>query len=331
MKSALSNPGLEAGEAARLRGDYLEARGAFEAALDDPDPLVVGAAHHCIGKLAWHEGAYEAAALAFEKTLAIALRHDAAELRARAEIGLGGVCFARGQFDRARRLYEGVKANPAASEFIGMVLLNLGAISNIQGDIAAAQAHYTTASRYFAANGELRNQMMAFNYLGMLLADKLEWVAAVASYEKSRALAEQIGDAEALGTILMNRSELSCAMGRYEQAVEQCDAALAIFAEIGAEIPRGTTLRWKGRALRELAQYQLAERALTEAMRIAHRAQARLLEAETMQELGAMLAHAGEMGAARRWLQRSLDLFRMLGATREADELRADLQALDDG
>jgi tetratricopeptide (TPR) repeat protein len=329
MKSALSNPAIEAGEAARLRGDYLEARGAFETALEDPDPIVIGTAHHCIGKLAWHEGAYEAAAIAFENALAIAIRHDAPELQARAEIGLGGVCFARGDFDRARRLYEGVKANPCASEFIGMVLLNLGAIANIQGDTAAAQSHYTRASRYFAANGEQRNQMMAFHNLGMLHADRLEWEAADESYEKSRALAEEIGDAEALGTILMNRSELSCAMGHYAQAVEQCDAALAIFADIGAEIPRGTTLRWKGRALRELGQYHLAERALTEAMRIAHRAQARLLEAETMQELGAMLALAGDSAAARKWLQRALDLFRMLGATREADELRADLQALD--
>src|SRR5690348_15055352 len=99
MKSALTHAAIEAGEAARLRGDYLEARGAFESALDDPDPVVVGTAHHCIGKLAWHAGAYEAAATAFEKARAIALRHDAPELRARAEIGLGGVCFARGEYD----------------------------------------------------------------------------------------------------------------------------------------------------------------------------------------------------------------------------------------
>jgi tetratricopeptide (TPR) repeat protein len=330
MKSALSNSVIEAGEAARLRGDYLEARSAFETALDDPDPLVVGTAHHCIGKLAWHEGGYETAAVAFEKARAIALRHDAAELRARAEIGLGGVCFARGEFARARQLYEGVKSNPCGGEFTGMLLLNLGAIANIQGDIDAAHAHYTKAVAFFAANGERRNRMMAYHNLGMLHADRLEWEAADGSYENSRVLAEEIGDAEALGNILMNRSELSCAMGRYEKAVEQCDEALRIFAEIGAEIPRGTTLRWKGRALRELGQYVLAERALTEAMRISHRAQAKLLEAETMQELGAMPALAGDPAAARKWLVRALELFRMLGATREADEVGADLQALTD-
>ena len=327
MKS-LSNPAIEAGEEARLRGDYLEARGAFESATEDSDPLVVGTACHCLGKLAWHEGAYEAAATAFEKARTIAVRHEAAELRARAEIGLGGVYFARGDYERARQLYEGVKTNPASSEFTGMILLNLGAIANIQGDIAAAQSYYTKARRFFAINGETANEMKAWHNLGMLHADRLEWEEADEAYEKSWELAERMGDREALGIITMNRSELSCAMGRYAVAVQQCDAALAIFAEIGAEIPRGSTLRWKGRALRELGQYPLAERALTEAMRIAHRAQARLLEAETMQELGAMLALSGDAGAARKWLKRALDLFVALGATREADEVGADLQAM---
>ena len=330
MKSALSNAAIEAGEAARLRGDYLEARSAFESAVEDPDPLIAGTAYHCLGKLAWHEGAYEAAAIAFERARAIAIRLDAASLRARADIGLGGVSFARGDFARARQLYESVKSNPSGSKFMGMVLLNLGAIANIHGDIPAAHAHYSRAVEFFAANGERRNEMMAYHNLGMLHADQLEWEDADASYEKAREIAEEIGDAEALGNVLMNRSELSCAMGRYGTAVAQCDAALTIFAEIGAEIPRGTTLRWKGRALRELGQYTLAERALTEAMRIAHRAQARLLEAETMQELGSLLALAGDRAAARKWLGRALELFASLQATREVEEVRADLRALDD-
>ena len=330
MKSALSNPSIDAGEAARLRGDYLEARSAFETALEDSDPVVVGTAHHCLGKLGWHEGAYEAAAASFDKARTIAMRHEAVELRARSEIGLGGVYFARGEYDRARHLYEGVKSSPCGAEFMGMLLLNLGAIANIQGDIAEAHASYTSACEFFAANGESSNELKAWHNLGMLHTDRLEWEEADACYARAWELAEQLGDREALGLILMNRSELSCAMGRYVVAVEQCDAALAIFAEFGAEIPRGTTLRWKGRAMRELGQYALAERALTEAMRIAHRAQSRLLEAEVMQELGGMLAMVGDHSAARKWMGRALELFRSLGATREADELSADIRALDD-
>ncbi|HET9425811.1 MAG TPA: tetratricopeptide repeat protein [Gemmatimonadaceae bacterium] len=329
MKTALINQSIDAGEQAKLRGDYLEARSAFETALEDSDPLVVGTAWHCLGKLAWHEGAFESAGQYFEKARAIAMRLDAAELRARSEIGLGGVYFARGDYHRARQFYEGIRANPLGSEFKGMVALNLGAIANIEGDIAAAERHYTRASRAFAEVGDVAGQAQAWHNLGMLHADRLEWDQADEAYGRSLELSEQTGNREMVGMVIMNRSEMSCAMGRYEEAVARCDAALTIFAEIGAEVLRGTTLRWKGRALRELGQYVLAERALTEAMRIAHRAQARLLEAETMQELGAMLALSGDGAAGRKWLQRSLDMFKALGATRESNEVEADLRALE--
>ena len=329
MKAALSNAHIDAGEQARLRGDYLEARSAFEAALQDPDPLVVGTAHHSLGKLAWQEGAFEASLAAFEQARAIALRHDAAELRARAEIGLGGVYFARGEYDRARKLYEGIRTNPRENEFRGMVFLNLGAIANIEGDIAAAEAYYNKACKAFAGTGDLHGQSQAYHNLGMLHADRLEWDDADDAYSRALRLTETTGNREMAGMVMMNRSELSCAMGRYDEAIERCDDALAIFAEIGAEVLRGTTLRWKGRAQRELGQYALAERSLTEAMRIAHRAQAKLLEAETMQELGGMLSVTGDKATATRWLQRALELFLALGASREAEEIRADICALE--
>jgi tetratricopeptide (TPR) repeat protein len=329
MKAALSNPSIEAGEAATLRGDYLEARSAFEAALEDPDPIVAGVAHHRLGKLSWHEGAFEAATTSFERARSIAIRHDDAELRTSADIGMGGVHFARGEYAKARALYESVRANPLNAQFAGMVLLNLGAIANIEGDLADAHRSYRGAAKAFTETQDYASLAHVYNNLGMLHADKLEWTQADEAYELAARYAEENGNCELLGLTIMNRSEMSCAMGRYETAVEQCDAALAIFAELGSEIPRGTTLRWKGRALRELGQHPLAERALTEAMRIAHRAQARLLEAETMQELGAMLALAGDLAAARKWLQRGLELFTSLGAVREADEVQADLRAIE--
>jgi tetratricopeptide (TPR) repeat protein len=329
-KLSLGNASIEAGELAEQRGEYLEAASAFETALQDPDPLVVATAHNCLGKLAWHQGAYDASFDAFEKARAIAIRHDSLDARARAEIGLGNVYYARGDYARARELYDGVRIIASSAGVRGKVLLNLGIIANIEGDIAGAERHYRLACGAFADAGDTHGQAQAYHNLGMLHADRVEWDEADAAYGEALRLSGETGNREMIGLVTMNRSELSCAMGRYEQAVQRCDAALAIFAEIGAEVLRGTTLRWKGRALRELGQYQASERALTEAMRIAHRAQAKLLEAEAMQEMGATLTLAGDHGAARKWLKRALDVFVSLGAAREADEATADLKALTD-
>jgi tetratricopeptide (TPR) repeat protein len=328
MPAALSNALITAGEVAEREGNYLEARGAFEAALEDVDPLIVATAHASLGRLSWQQGAYEASFTSFEKARAIAIRLDAAEVRARAEIGLGNVYYARGDYARARDMYNAVRANPAVTGLRGKVLLNLGAIANIEGDMAEAERNYTQAVRAFREAGDTHGQSQAYNNLGMLHVDQMEWEKAGEAYAEALALSAETGNREMIGLVTMNRSELSCAMGQYPRALELCEEALTIFAEIGAEVYRGTTLRWKGRALRELGQYALAERALTEAMRIAHRAQARLLEAETMQELGGMLALAGDTAAARKWFVRALDLFESLGAAREAEELNADIRAL---
>jgi tetratricopeptide (TPR) repeat protein len=330
MALALSNTLITVGEVAERQGNYLEARGAYEAALEDPDPLVVANAHACLGRLSWLQGAYEASFNSFERARAIAARLDAADVRARAEIGLGNVYYARGDYTRAREMYNAVRTNPSVTALRGKVLLNLGAIANIEGDLPEAERNYTLAARAFAESGDTYGQAQANNNLGLLHADRLEWEKADAAYAEAMQLATEAGIREEIGLITMNRAELSCAMGQYERALERSDEALLIFAEIGAEVHRGTALRWKGRALRELGQYPLAERALTEAMRIAHRAQAKLLEAETMQELGGMLALAGDFAAARKWFGRALDLFEALGATREAEELSADIRALED-
>jgi tetratricopeptide (TPR) repeat protein len=321
---------IDAGELAEQRGEYLEAAAAFGAALEDPDPLVVAIAHNCLGKLDWHQGAYESSFASFERARAIAIRHDAPDIRARAEIGLGNVYYARGDYVRAREFYETVRAITSSSDVRGKVLLNLGTIANIEGDIATAERFYRRAGDAFGEAGNQFGQAQSYHNLGLLHADRLEWDDADAAYAKAIELSGDGDNREMLGLITMARSELSCAMGRYADAVAQCDQALAIFAELGAEVNRGTTLRWKGRALRELGQYVASERALTEGMRIAHRAQAKLLEAEAMQELGATLALAGDHGAAKKWIRRALDMFESLGATREADETSADLRALTD-
>jgi tetratricopeptide (TPR) repeat protein len=330
VKSSHGSSVLDVGELAEQRGDYLDASAAYRRALEDPDALVVAEAHTCLGRLAWRQGNYSASREAFDKARAIAIRHGASDIRARAEIGLGNVRYALGDFAAARELYGSVLNLAHSAELRGKVRLNLGAISNIEGQLDAAESHYHEARRSFREAGDVHGEAQALHNLGLLHVDRVEWDAADESYATALGLLAEVGNRETVGLIIMSRSELSCAMGRYQEAIEHCDAATAIFAEIGAEVHRGTTLRWKGRALREMQNYVAAQRALFEAIRIAHRAQAKLLEAEAMQELGGTLALSGDHDAAKKWLRRALETFVALGATREADEVRADLGALGD-
>jgi tetratricopeptide (TPR) repeat protein len=321
---------LEAGEQAELRADYLDAAAIYRTMLADPDPLVGAEAQFRLGRVAWRQGNYVTALESFELARSIAARLGDRELQASAEIGIGNVCYAHAEYVKARTSYNAALGQTANERLHGMVLLNLGVIANIEGQLDEACSHYLQSRAAFHRAGDSNGEAQAHHNLGMLHADRLEWDAADQAYARCLELSEITGNREMIGLVWMNRSELSCSMGRYEEAVTRCDQALGIFAEIGAEVHRGTTLRWKGRALRELHRYVASERALGEAVRIAHRAQAKLLEAESMQELACTATLAGDPAFARVWYQRALELFVMAGAQREADEIRADLRALDD-
>jgi tetratricopeptide (TPR) repeat protein len=326
----LSSTAIEMGELAEQRADYLEATAAYTSSLTDPDPLIVAEARFRLGRVSWRQGEYDVAFTSFDFARAVAARHGANELRARAEIGIGNVHYARGNYGHARQNYSTALALTSDIRARGMVLLNMGAIANIEGNLDDAYTAYSESQSAFRVAGDSNGESQALHNLGILHSDRLNWDAAEVCYTECLDLCEETGNRELIGLVWLNRSELSCTTGRYREAIDRCDIALGIFAEIGAEVHRGSILRWKGRALRELQQYAFAERALYEAMRIAHRSQARLLEAEVVQELASVVALSGDNTEARRWYERALILFNELGAAREAAEVRADMRALDD-
>ncbi len=319
---------IETGEVAEFAGDFLDASAAYQSAVGDPDPLVVIDARFRLGRVAWRQGRYEEAVREYEQARAIAVRTGNNELRARVENGLGVVHHARGELAQARASYA-VALDLTSDELQrARVMLNLGAVANIEGDFAVARAHYVRSLAIFQQTGFTRGEVSARHNLGMLDADEGRWEAADESYARSLTLLEALNDRQGIASVLLNRSELSCARDRYDEAVGMCDLAISIFAEVGDEVGRGEALRWKGHALGRLARYAESDAALTDAIRIARRAQIKLLEAEASRALAATKGAQGDREAARRLLASALALFDQLGAQPDVDAVRAELSAI---
>lgn len=318
---------IKSGEASELAGEYLEASAAYTSALRDADPLVTADAHFHLGRLSWRQSRYDDSVREYEAARALAIRHGARELRARIENGLGAVHHARGAYAQARASYDLALELTSDDTQRARVLLNLGAIANIEGDLATARGFYTRSRAFFQRAAFPPGEAAALHNLGMLNADEGRWDDADDAYRQCLALLESVGDRQTIGAVLVNRSELHCARERHDEAIASCDLALSIFAELGDEASRGEPLRWKGRALRLLGRHEEAERALNESIRLAKRTQVRLLEAEASLDLGLSLLEHDE-GHARRWLERALDLFNSLGAHRDVEGVQALLGGL---
>ena len=114
--------------------------------------------------------------------------------------------------------------------------------------------------------------------------------------------------------------------GALPLAIEHCERALAIYDDIGDEVGRGEALRWRAHALGRKGDRSAALRDAREALQIAVRSGARLLEAETARDLGVLLGLVGDRTNGGKQLHRALALFTELGARREAAEVASMLR-----
>lgn len=317
---------LAAGERAELAGDYLAAGAAYRAVAALPDEALAADAHFHLGRLAWRQGRLDAAAEAFESARVLAERADDTELHARVENGIGAVQYARGDFAAARRAYAAASARTHDDAMRGKIVLNLGVIENTEGNFAEAHAHYDRAYELLQRSGDRASAALALHNRGMVEVDLARWEEADASFVASLALSEETDNREMVAKTLVNRSAVLVERLEMREAIALCDRAIAIYGQVGDEVGRGEALRWRAHALGRAGEHLEAERNAAEAMHIAVRSGARLLEAESARDLGVLRGLLGDRAGATKLLRRALALFTELGARREAVEVGTVLQ-----
>lgn len=316
---------IRTGEASEAAGNFLDASAAYRSALGSPEPVVVADAYFHLGRVAWKQSRLDEAMEEYGRARALAIQIGSDELRARIENGMGVVHYTRGELEQARAAYSVALDLSSDETQRGRIHLNLGAIANIQGDLEGARRSYQQSRATFRHTGYPRGEALALHNLGMLYADEERWDAADEAYRDCLALLETEGDRGMIAKVLIHRSEVSCARERFDEAVSNCDLAVAIVDELGDEIERTEALRWKGHALRRLGRLDEADRALHDALRTSRRLQLKLNEAEILRDLGEIRAARGADEEASRMFARALDLFTELGAKRDIAELETRL------
>lgn len=317
---------LRAGEIAEGAGDFVGATAAYQSALTDDDLTVVGNAQFRLGRVAWRQGQLDIAQERFEAARAISLRTGDDQARALVENALGLVHYSRGEYVQARAAFDVAHELSDDATLRAKVLLNLGILANIAGDFEQAKASYMRSRLSFQVAGDRAGEALAVHNLGMVYADLHQWDEADEAFRECLQLCEEQGNRPLTASVLVNWSEVHCARGRFDDAIADCDRAISISKELGAEVQYGEALRWKGQALSASGRHAIGETALRDAVRIARRTHVKLLEAEAAGALGSSVASRGDEAGARKWLTRALDLYESMGLKREAADISARLE-----
>jgi tetratricopeptide (TPR) repeat protein len=314
------------GERAEQSGDYPAAAAAYRTLTSGSDASLAAEAWFRLGRVNWRQSRFDAALSAFESARELAVRIASPELQARVANGIGAVHYARGEYVAARRAYAEAQSLTSDDAMRGKIILNLGVIANIEGDLQGARDQYQSAYQLFRQQGDSESAMLALHNRGMVEADLQQWDDADRSLLAAFALASEADNVEMIARTLVNRSEVLCARGEEQEAVRHCDRALDAYATLGDEVGRGEAMRWRAHALFLLGELGSAERSATEALQAGVRCGAKLLEAEAARELGCIRREQRDAEAAARMFERALALFRQLGSRREIAELEALLQ-----
>lgn len=311
---------LGEGAAHQLAGRLVEAEECYALALDHSAAVNNGAvmaeALRRLGILHHLQGGTENGVHYCERSRDVALGLSLGVLAAEATMAMANMACDQGRMAEARELFSvALELSASHPDVAARIEHNLGIVESIQGNLAAALEHYDRALAACEQSQDILGRARALHNIGMICSDRKEWSAAHHAFDRAASLARQGGDYQLQGLCLLNHADIDLAHHRYEDVRRQAEAALAIFNRLGARVDLAAAFRMLGIAYRFLERPALAESRLRSALEIASAANVPLTEAESCRDIALLLAEEGRPFEALGFLDRSLVLFRKIGAT----------------
>ena len=149
---------------------------------------------------------------------------------------IGLIYTNKGDWDQALEFFaksEAIRKEVGDKAGLATIYNNIGGICNSKGDWDQALEFFAKSEVILKEIDDKAGLATTYNNIGLIYTNKGDWDRALESYVKSEAISKEVGDKVGLGY-----SALNIAVAYYEQgdskAVDRIDAAVAIFAEIGA-------------------------------------------------------------------------------------------------
>jgi tetratricopeptide (TPR) repeat protein len=219
-----------------------------------------------------------------------------------------------GEIDQALKHYQKALSLCPLEDKVqqSAIILNLGRLKANTGEIEEAIALYEQSLAIKEQIGDVQGQAATLHEMGILKANRGEIEEAIALYEQSLAINEQIGDVQGKAATLHEMGILKANSGEIEQAIALFEQSLAITEQIGDVQGKAATLHQLGILKANSGEIDEAITLFEQSLAIKEQIGDVQGKAMTLWWLGHIAEQQGDYNKALDYLQPALDILQRI-------------------
>jgi tetratricopeptide (TPR) repeat protein/DNA-binding winged helix-turn-helix (wHTH) protein/TolB-like protein len=270
-------------------------------------------ADQCTGHVFYDRGDFKEARKAYERALDSYKKVGALRGVARATESIGNVLYEQAKLEEAMRFYEEalrIQQTVSNKDGVASALGNLANALEQKGDLAGAARRQEEAWEAFRAAGDKRGEVVTAANWGNILVDQGQLDAARSKIEQSMAEQEKMGYKRGIGFCLQSLAEIAFDQGRLNDARMLVERAIALRKEIGDESNTAYSQQQLARVTLEQGRPQEAEAMAKSSAEVLHRLKSPEDEATCYTVLADAMLAQGKIKEAQVAAQSGLALVR---------------------
>ncbi|MEH1815784.1 MAG: tetratricopeptide repeat protein [Nostoc sp.] len=193
------------------------------------------------------------------------------------------------------------------------IIHSLGYLKASMGQISEAIALYEQSLALSEQIGDVQGKAVTLQHLGYIKADRGEINEAIAIYEQLFAFNEQIGNVQGLAGMLHEMGRLKANTGEIEQAIALYEQSFAFNEQIGNVQLKAATLHEIGRLKANTGEIEQAIAFYEQSFALSEQIGDVNGQASTFHQLGTIKAYRGEIEQAIAFYEQSLALKEQIG------------------
>ena len=248
---------------------------------------------------------------------------------AKCENLLGTFYAERGVLKTAKSYYESGLENlkgRKSNNLDAIILVNLGILNNIIGELEEAQKNYNKALLKFEKSNDMKRIAQTRHNLGMLFSNMGDFKKAIKQFNVSIAVSTEDQNLLTLAISFLSKAYIYSELGDLDLAASYIEKGMILSNQLNDRLTIADIYKVKGIVERRRKNFDLAESFLLTSLRINGELGNRLNHAETSYELGILYRDMSKSQKSKERFKEALKYYKKIGAVSKIAKIESLLQ-----